>query len=108
MHARQVVIYVATKQLSFEASRPGFGLFRYDDSLRLTRWQADRLSAWQLPAVFDDVPRLSYNPRTAKRAWPVVGNSVEFFAASRGQEFICDATPGVRQWSRQLVTHSEL
>lgn len=105
---RQVVIYIARQQLSFEPSRPGFGLFRYQDSLRLTRPHADRLSAWQLPAVFDEVQRLTYNPRTARRAWHVVGKSVEFFAASRGQEFICEPTPGVREWSQKLVANTEL
>jgi hypothetical protein len=73
-----------------------------DDGLRLTRPESDRLCAWRLPASFDEVD-VTYNPRTAKRDWRVCGEYIEFFAASRGQEFVCRPTSAVRRWAENLV-----
>jgi Nucleotide modification associated domain 3 len=100
------LVYVAREQLSFRPGRPGFGLFRYSDRLRLTR-PNERLSAWRLPACFDEVS-LTYNPRTAKREWHRVGETVEFRAAGRGQEFVCSPTSSVQEWARKLVSEAEL
>jgi hypothetical protein len=101
------VVFVARERLSFEHPLPGFGVFRFREQLRLTRPDATRLSAWQLPACFDSVT-LTYNPRTERRAWRVVGGRVEFNAAARGQEFVCEPTPEVKRWAERLITESEL
>lgn len=101
------IVYIATKELSFATSRPGFGLSRFNERLRLTRPESDRLSAWRLPAAFHTV-NLTYNPHTIKRDWRVRGDHAEFFAAGRGQEFVCEPTPGIETWAQRLVVESDL
>lgn len=100
-------VFVATPRLSFAPSRPGFGLFRFRDELRLTRPDSELMSGWRLPASFNDVS-LTYNPRTSKRDWRPRGDYVEFRAAGRGQEFVCEATPGIRRWAERLTMQAEL
>ena len=103
---RRVVVYVARRRLSFAPSRPGFGLFRYRDELRLTHLAASRVRCWRLPACFSEVERLTYHGPPA--SWSVVDGHVELRAASRGQEFVCEPPPRVAAWAHELVTGSEL
>jgi hypothetical protein len=99
-------VYVAAARLRDQRSRPGFGVFRYRDELRLTAAGSPRLTDWQLPSAFDGV-RLSYNAPTPARPWVVDGEHVAFRAASIGQEFVAEATPEIQEWANDLIVSSE-
>lgn len=95
-------------EVVFIGKENGFGLLGpHSERLQLTRPESERLCAWRLPASFDEVG-VTYNPRTTKRDWRVCGEYVEFFAAARGQEFVCRPTPAIRRWAESLVVEKQL
>lgn len=82
----------------FVARAGGFGLFRYRDELRLTRPGSTRVTDWRLPECFDSV-ELTYHSTRAEAG--------SLRAASRGQEFVCEANNDVAAWARNLVARSD-
>jgi hypothetical protein len=98
-------VFIARPTLSFAPDRPGWGVFKWRDALRLSDPDSQGVSHWRLPACFDQV-ELSYNPRTTARNWRRNGEHVHFTAASRGQEFVCEMTPSVRAWAEDLIVSS--
>lgn len=101
------VVYVGAKHLQFARSLPGGGVFsRYRPELRLTR-EGGALTDWELPAAFHPDRAgacLSYHKRSS---WaPLDGERAQLRAASRGQEFVVDASPGILDWVQGLF-HQE-
>jgi hypothetical protein len=101
------VVYMGTKDLRFAGSLPGGGVFsRYRPELRLTR-EGGALTEWELPAAFHPDRAgacLSYHKGSS---WsPLDGDRAQLRAASRGQEFVVDASPGILDWVQTLF-HQE-
>jgi hypothetical protein len=84
--------------LVFLSRTDGFGVFRYSDGLRLTRPGAKLVTDWLLPPCFEGVD-LTYHARSPRNR--------RLRAASRGQEFVCDATSEVELWADALISESE-
>ena len=96
-------IYVARERLSWNPARPGWGVFRYDPQLRLST-DASR-SQWRLPRVFhpDNGCELSYCTVTGPP-----GEQVDVQVPGRGQEFVCEMSPEIAAWARQLIDRTEI
>lgn len=93
-------IYVAADRLSNRPQRPGAGVFRFNESLVLTRPGASR-SRWNLdPSVFRHVT-ITYHTDAAWRAG-------YFQSYPRAQEYVVHADSAVTAWARRLVASSEL
>lgn len=82
----------------FLARAGRFGAFRFGDELRLTRPEARLVTDWQLPACFDAVDLTYHRSRSRDGS---------LRAASRGQEFVCEATSAVAAWAQRLIGETE-
>lgn len=88
------VIYVAAPHLSFCPELPGAGNFVFgEESLVLTKPGCSR-STWALPDFFRHIP-ISYNAD----AW----REDCFVAASKGQEFVFEASDEAIEWVKGLM-----
>jgi len=88
-------IYVATDTLSIDRSLPGAGVFRFRESLVLTKPGEPR-SRWRLDRdVFGDV-RISHHDSAAWR-------DGAFQSCKRGQEFVVDADARVIDWAAATI-----
>jgi hypothetical protein len=88
-------IYIASDALSADHSLPGAGVFRFDETLVLTK-PGEARSRWRLDrAVFGDV-EISHHDATAWR-------DGVFQSCKRGQEFVIDATPRVLDWAVRKI-----
>ena len=88
-------IYVAREKLSWNNNKPGAGIFRYNESLVLTKKGFPR-SKWDLPEFFKAV-KIS---RHFDESWKKEGY---FQSVSIGQEFIVDDNKHVENWAKQLI-----
>lgn len=85
-------IFIAAPSLSFAPELSGSGTFRYDKKYVLTKEGCSR-SKWFFPESMKGIP-ISHNPNGWK------GNY--FQSATRGQEFVMDASPSVMDWVKDL------
>lgn len=83
-------IYTATKRLSINEDKLGYGVFKYHPSLVLTKEGYSR-TKWELPSFFKDV-EISYH-----NADSFTGDL--FISASIGQEFVISEDPRVIDWA---------
>jgi hypothetical protein len=97
-------LYVATERLTFAPEQHGFGVFRYTDKsaerLVLTKKGQTR-TRWELPEAFI-TPRkvkISWNPN----GWETWAKNGYFQSSHRGQEFVVQETPQIREWAESLV-----
>ncbi len=102
-------LYAASDALSLNGrqSLSGAGVFRRDHpELRLTEPGADRTGIWSLPEWFypsSGRPAMSYHSKPER--WQKVNGKTRLQAASRGQEFVLDASfyPEAAEWAATLV-----
>jgi len=87
-------IYLARDRLSWNHRLPGYGVFRYDDSLLLTGEGFSR-SRWCLPDCFRDVEISYHGPRSFRQGY--------FQSACRGQEFVVRGSEKVLRWAQELL-----
>ena len=88
-------IYVATDALSIDRSMPGAGVFRFHESLVLTK-PGEARSRWRLDrTVFGDV-RISHHRSDAWR-------DDAFQSCKRGQEFVIAANDRVIAWAIAMI-----
>lgn len=87
-------IYVARETLSWDSSRKGYGLLRYNDLTRLTKPGYTR-SRWQLPEILRNT-NITYH---SANSW----KDNYFQSACRGQEFVFDETREAEEWARNII-----
>jgi hypothetical protein len=87
-------IYLARDRLSWNHRLPGYGVFRYDDSLLLTGEGFSR-SRWCLPDCFRKVDISYHKPRSFRQGY--------FQSACRGQEFVVRGSEKVWRWAQELL-----
>jgi hypothetical protein len=101
-------VYVARKQLSFNSQKPGWGVFRYSERLRLSR-QGQSRSSWRLPACFhpDNGCTLSY-VTTPTRWSHSTDHEVHVTIPARGQEFVTELSGPIAQWAQEIINETEI
>lgn len=91
--------YVSAPTLSGDASKPGWGTFRFDERLVLSHRAMSR-SRWCLdPRLFKHLS-ISYH---TSDAW----KDGYFQSYPRAQEYVIQADEGVRDWAYRLVRDSQ-
>jgi hypothetical protein len=91
-------LYIPSDRLSWDSSKPGHGVFRYDERLILTKAGMSK-SFWRLP----DIPAFSAQPSISgsyKDSW----HDDYYRAMSIGQEFVIEETAAVEEWAKSLIT----
>lgn len=93
-------IYVAKEFCTWNNERKGYGIFKYNDQLRLTKVGESR-SKWDLPKIFKNV-NITYH---SQDSW----KDGYFQSAHRGQEFVVDENKEIQDWAIKLIeTNSEV
>jgi len=87
-------IYEATDKSSFDENIQGFGTFKYNKNLVLTK-EGENKSCWNLPEYFKDV-EITYH---TKNSW----KGDYFQSASKGQEFIINANENIVNWTKEII-----
>ncbi|HBC75910.1 MAG TPA: hypothetical protein DC017_13880 [Candidatus Wallbacteria bacterium] len=90
-------IYIAKDKLSFNPNIPGAGIFKFNESLVLTKKNM-KTSQWELPDIFRDV-NITYHGNKSDYGW----NEDYFQSAMRGQEFIIDENDEITDWAVKLI-----
>ena len=95
-------VYVASKRLSWNSSKSGWGVFQYNPRLRLSI-QGQKRRNWSLPGCFhpDEGCSLTYNKNRDK--WGDPGKRTTVQIPARGQEYVCRLTPIIAAWARDLI-----
>jgi hypothetical protein len=89
-------IYIGSERLSFNKELKGYGMFKYNDELVLTKEGLSR-TKWDLPDFFRDV-KISYY---TGKSW----NKDYFQSASRGQEFVVEESEKVTERVKKLINN---
>ncbi len=87
-------IYLARKKCTWNEQTPGYGLFKYDEELVLTKKGMSR-SRWDLPACFKNASISYHNKSSWKNGY--------FQSVCRGQEFVIQDNPEVADWAINLI-----
>lgn len=87
-------VYIAREILNDSDTVPGAGVFRYDDSLVLTKRGFSR-SKWCLPECIRG-KRISYHN---SKSW----QPDYFQSTARGQEFVIEENIGIEEWANKLI-----
>jgi hypothetical protein len=98
-------VYVARRQLSWNPSKPGWGMFQFDSRLRLSFDITNRRS-WRLPGCFhpDEGCELTYNRDRSQ--WGTRGKRTNLRIPARGQEFVCSLTPRIAAWVQEVINNT--
>jgi hypothetical protein len=86
-------VYVARETLSWNNNIPGAGVFRFNNSLVLTKKGQTR-SHWELPSCFRDAKISYHNASCWKHDY--------FESRGRGQEFVID-NKDVEKWAKNII-----
>lgn len=89
-------IYIASEKLS-GTELPGYGTFRYNDALVLTKEGCSR-SRWELPDFFREVPISHHNADSFKNGY--------FQSVPIGQEFVVGEDARVTDWAYDIIKNS--
>jgi hypothetical protein len=90
-------IYIANEKATWNDKISGWGTFRYDDSIVLTKAGYSR-SRWNLPQFFKEVEITYHTPKSWKDGY--------FQSAARGQEFVISENKKVEQWATKLIDNN--
>lgn len=95
-------VYIAKDRLSWNRSKPGWGVFRFSPRLRLSV-EGKRRSNWSLPGCFhpDEGCVLTFN--TNRHLWGSPGIVTELQIPARGQEFVCSLSGRIAEWACGLI-----
>jgi hypothetical protein len=96
-------IYMATKSFSKSPQKQGWGCFRYDKRLVLTKEGAKKRSLWELPPCFQGEHE---NFTCGIKKWEILQNgNVEMQINGRGdQELYISDKPEVVEWAENLIS----
>lgn len=94
--------YIAMEKLSFEPTKYGAGVFKYDDSLVLS-CSTGLKSIWQLPLCFhpDNGTQITYHANPEK--WTKENDYCTLESVGRGQEFVISENPDIETWAKQVI-----
>lgn len=87
-------IYIARETCTFNKNIKGYGMFKYDKSLDLTKPGMSR-TCWELPDIFKNVS-ITYH---SKNSW----KDGYFKSACRGQEFVIEEDENIEKWAINLI-----
>jgi len=87
-------IYTATDKLSFEDNYLGYGIFKYDKKLVLTK-DGETRSRWDLPEYFKNVTITYHSKESFKNGY--------FDSAKKGQEFIIENNCNINNWAKDII-----
>jgi hypothetical protein len=92
-------IYIPSDTLSWDSSKPGYGVFQFSERSILTKAGMKR-SCWDLPSAFKELSI----PGSYKDAWrtdPLHGDY--YRSMTRGQEFVIEENPVVTEWAQKIT-----
>ncbi len=87
-------IYIAKEVCSFDKNIKGYGMFKYDKELDLTKEGMSKRN-WKLPSFFKKV-NISYHD---KASW----KNGYFQSVCKGQEFVIEDNKQVEKWAINLI-----
>ena len=87
-------IYIARETCSWDPSIKGFGVFKFDKDLTLTKEGLSR-SKWNLPDIFKNVKMSYHNEASWKDNY--------FQSACRGQEFVIEENALIQRWAKNMI-----
>jgi Nucleotide modification associated domain 3 len=94
-------IYTATENLSFDPTKAGWGTFRYDSRLVLTKKDQPKRSVWELPDIFaEEVTK--FNGKTIFTRLSNGNSQAEFIGMNNQELFISDHDEIIR-WAEELI-----
>jgi len=98
---------MATSTFSTHPDKPGWGCFKYDSQLVLTKDGEENKSYWELPPCFRNEKG---NFTHSLKSWKVMSNEcVEMQTYGRGdQEMYISSNPKVVDWAENLITSCSL
>lgn len=92
-------IYIASDKLSLNKEIPGYGTFKYDDKLVLTK-KGETKSKWDLSDLFRNVEITYHSDKSWKKGY--------FQSVGRGQEFVIQANDEVIEWVKNKICSSSI
>ena len=94
-------LYVARQKFSQNEKLKGYGVFSYNDGLKLTKTGYSR-SRWNLPSIFKDVSITYHSEKSWKEDY--------FQTAMKGQEFVVECNQEIKAWVKDIIesSHQEL
>jgi len=87
-------IYTANDKLSFESNYSGFGTFKFDRKLILTK-NGETRSRWDLPDYFKNATITYHTKASFKDGY--------FDSAKKGQEFVIENNNDIINWSKDVI-----
>ncbi|WNJ18590.1 hypothetical protein [Pontibacter sp. G13] len=98
-------LFVGAESSSFWEGKSGAGLWEYDPRRQLTADGARLRSQWMLPACFFDGVhcKLSYHRKREGIPNPQLPGYRRMTAVARGQEFVVEMNPEIRDWVCSLA-----
>ena len=100
-------VYMATPTFSTISNKSGWGCFKYDDQLVLTKSGEKSKSIWELSPCFqNEQDNFTHSIKT----WNVTDNGwIEMQTSGRGdQEMFISSSPEVVAWAENLITSCSL
>jgi len=92
-------LYVARKTLSWNSSLPGASVFKYDNSLVLTKDGMSK-SKWCLDPSLFEVVKISYH---TQKSW----KDGYFQSAAKGQEFVIEVDRAIEKYFKDLIEKNQ-
>lgn len=87
-------IYIAREKCSWDEKISGYGIFKYNKELELTKTGMSR-SKWALPDIFKGIS-ITYHTQDAWKE--------EYFqSAARGQEFVVEESDIIKKWAQDII-----
>lgn len=87
-------IFIAKDVCTFDNSIKGYGMFKYDEKLDLTKKGMTR-TCWDLPDFFRNVKIAYHNKNSFKDGF--------FKSACRGQEFVIEDDKNIEDWAINII-----
>jgi hypothetical protein len=98
------VIYMATESFTTLPDKLGYGVFKYNDELILTKKSSNKRSIWELPSFFQNEKQ---NFKIGLKEWNVNPDGlVEVQPWGQAQEIFISENPEVVAWAERLITNS--
>lgn len=98
--------YIAREFLSFTPSKPGYGVFSFNEKLVLTAPNNKR-SIWKLPQFFHPQFGTLMSYHEDKTKWAMHNDHCILQSAGRGQEFVIEGNEQVEQWAKDIIGYSK-
>lgn len=89
-------IYIAKETCTFNSKLKGYGTFRYNKDLDLSKKGMNR-TCWDLPEIFKNLNITYHNKNSWKDGY--------FKSACRGQEFVIEENENIEKWAINLINN---